>query len=622
MCGIAGIVTAGGQMPSKEALLKMSARVAHRGPDGDGVFFDDGVGLAHRRLSIIDLSAQGAQPMRTEDGRYTIVYNGEIYNYKELRGQIGGAWKSESDTEVLLKGFEKWGTDLFAKLRGMFACAIWDTKEKRAVFARDAAGQKPLFYARGKNGDLHFASEIKALLEVVPKQVDWDAIRLFLSLQYVPAPKTGFAGISQILPGRVVTYKDGEWREEPYVQWKKILQSPRSTDSVKKIDEEVCSRLEDAVRVRLLASDVPVGAFLSGGIDSAAIVAYASKMNNRSIRTFTIGFPELGMDERPAAREIARVFHTDHHEFEARAKNVESLLDELVGHYDAPFADSSALPTWLLAKETAKEIKVVLTGDGGDESFGGYRRYRHYVNALRMRAVPFAAPLSHTMGGVLNDARFRRMADTVQACRKSPEQGYAELFAGAYFGTRLSRDVLTPEFAQNTQGADGVAWVEAFLSNIKTKNVHPLEAAMFFDLTSYLVDDLNVKMDRATMAFGLEARCPFLDRNIVEYALQMPLNNKLIHGKTKVVLRRAFKDVLPASVLGRKKQGFQVPLSSWFRSELRSTYQDRCLGAQSPLNNFMTSETLSRLLKENDGGVDHGNRLWMLVSLATWLSRV
>lgn len=608
MCGIAGIVTKQGAPPDEGRLRGMSAAISHRGPDGEGIWTSPGVGFAHRRLAIIDLDHRADQPFHDRSGRYTIVYNGEIYNYRELRAELSADWKTESDTEVILEGYRAWGIEVLKKLRGMFAFAIWDSQEKKLFIARDRSAKKPLFYTMTDEG-FAFASELKALRSVTTLHPDMDDVRTFLGLQYVPSPRTGFVGVSQLEAGRYATYEGGSLATQRYHAWSR--ENVEMTDDG--IDDAIRSKLEDAVKVRMLAADVPVGAFLSGGVDSAAVVAYATKYAQGPFHTFTMGFagaPE--MDERAEAKMIADRFKTTHHSFEAKPEDLLALVDQLVTHYDAPYADSSALPLWLLAKETAQEIKVVLTGDGGDETFGGYRRYVAFQRAELLKRNGLAWPAgvaAQLVGSLTNDPRFTRFAETLQG-------GYAELFTGSYFGRNKCSSLLLPEFASSTSSSDAASYVTSQIGSSPS-----LDDGMFFDLTSYLVDDLNVKMDRATMRFGLEARSPFLDQELVQFALGLPLKQKVDHGKTKIALKRALGTVLPEEVLGRKKRGFQVPLATWFRGPLKGLIRERCLSGTSPLRHIMRREAVERLIVENEKGSDHGNRLWMLLTLSTWVSQ-
>lgn len=603
MCGIAGIVTRDGSPPAEDLLRRMAERIAHRGPDGEGVWTSPGAGFAHRRLAIIDLSPSGSQPMHDASGGLTITFNGEIYNYRELRREIGASWRSESDTEVILEGYKKWGDDVTTKLRGMFAFALWDADRRRLLLARDRIGKKPLFHATTVAGDLVFASEIKALVPAVPLVPDLSAIRLFLGLQYVPSPKTGFLGVEHLEPGCLAVWENGVFSVRRYHEWNVgTVERPAA-----ETDRMICDLLDDAVKVRQLAADVPVGAFLSGGVDSAAVVAFASK-HVPGLETFTMGFASAAFDERAEAKAISEHFGTTHHEFEAKPDDLVALADDLVAHYDAPYADSSALPLWLLARETSKSINVVLTGDGGDETFGGYRRYVAYERALRLAGVPGAAGAIRLVSKLKRDPRFARMADVVAS------RSYGEMFCGSYFASRDVADLCVPDFLERTSASDAVAFVAERMCGSSD-----LDAALRFDLTSYLPDDLNVKMDRATMRFGLEARAPFLDQNVVAFALSLPLNEKVNRGKTKVALKRAVRGIVPDDALDRPKRGFQVPLAEWFRGPLLDSLRERCL--LGPLLGIAKRDAVERLIEENRRGADHGNRLWMLYALSSWLTR-
>ncbi len=645
MCGIAGILKKDGTSPDRALLQGMADRIAHRGPDAEGAWIAPGIGLAHRRLAIIDLSPRGMQPMHDAAQELTIVFNGEIYNYRELRQLLSADWKSDSDTEVILEGYRQWGDGVIEKLRGMFAFALWDQRERRLLVARDRIGKKPFFYTLTSVGDLTFASEVKALQPFVHAPVDWEAVRLFLGLQYVPSPRTGFMGIQQLPPGSKGVWQDGTWKVEKYHEWLvPQIGQMRSGIGAEQIDQDIRTKLDEAVKIRQLTADVPVGAFLSGGVDSAAVVAYASQYASKPLHTFTMGFMSKKMDERSEAEEIARYFGTEHHAFEAKPEQLLELVDTLVGAYDVPYADSSALPLWLLSRETAQHIKVVLTGDGGDEAFGGYRRYVAYEQAIHLSKSFFGGaipPLATAASRVFHDPRFARMAETLQAMKNGPERGYGELFCGSYFGSRDLQELCTKEFLEQTKNADAVDFVTNHIrrgachapSDRTTERLDgmsvdmsegvrhtPLQDAILFDLTSYLSDDLNVKMDRATMAFGLEARAPFLDQELIAYALTLPLNQRVLHGQTKIALKRALHGIVPEAVLRRPKRGFQVPLAEWFRGPLHAMVRERCLSSASPLRSIFHPHVMSRLIEGNNRGLDHGNRLWMLCALSSWLS--
>lgn len=589
MCGIAGLIAKNGRSLDQGRLVAMAGKIAHRGPDGHGLWAEGQAGLAHRRLALVDLSPSGAQPMISDDGRFVVTFNGEIYNYKELREDFlanGGKLRSTSDTEILLTLFAQEGEAMLAKLRGMFAFAIWDKQESRLFFARDRIGKKPFFYKHSEQ-EFAFASEVKSLVDG-ESQIDEQAIRLFLGLQYVPSPLTGFKNIFSLEPGMCGTWKDGILATRSYLE--RVSKPDVSFDDAA---HEVRRILDESVRLRLIA-DVPVGIFLSGGIDSSAIAALAHKQGVK-LSSFTLGFDEAAFDERDQAAELAKKFGFEHHAFLAKPEDLLAIADEAIEHYDVPYADSSSLNTWILARETKKYTKAVLTGDGGDELFGGYRRYGYFERALQLKKTGFGIPagfVSRIASDLTGDKRFQRFADTIDG-------GYASLFCGAYF-----------------QQPEALGFIDSHLR----KNLDSIGAAMDFDLHSYLPDDLNVKMDRATMRHGLEARCPLLDQELVAYVTSLPTEYRYKKGQTKRLLVESVKDLLPAEIGKRGKRGFQVPLAIWFRGALRNAFVERCVNS-SKLHAYIDKERVEKLLSENDRGSDHGNRLWMLYSLATWLEK-
>ncbi len=587
MCGIAGLIAKNGRSLDQGRLVAMAGKIAHRGPDGDGMWVEGHAGLAHRRLALVDLSPSGAQPMISDDGRYIVTFNGEIYNYKELRSQLSGVrFQSESDTEVLLALFAQEGERMLARLRGMFAFAIWDKQESRLFFARDRIGKKPFFY-RHNEDEFAFASEVKSLIDA-EAQIDEQAVRLFLGLQYVPSPLTGFKNIFSLEPGMCGTWKDGVLATRSYIE--PVTRSDVSFDDAV---HEVRRILDESVRLRLIA-DVPVGIFLSGGIDSSAIAALAHKQGVK-LSSFTLGFDEAAFDERDQAAELAKKFGFEHHSFLAKPEDLLAIADEVIEHYDVPYADSSSLNTWILARETKKHVKAALTGDGGDELFGGYRRYGYLDKIQKIEtwgASRVTRHVSRFMGRVIRDARFERFADAIGG-------GYPALFCGAYF-----------------QQPEALAFIDSHLK----KDLDPIGAAMDFDLHSYLSDDLNVKMDRASMRHGLEARCPLLDQELVSYVTSLPTEYRYKKGQSKRLLVEAVKDLLPIEIGKRAKRGFQVPLAMWFRGALRNAFVERCVNSRK-LHAYIDKGRIERLLNENDRGSDHGNRLWMLYSLATWLEK-
>jgi len=614
MCGIAGFLRFDGQPVDRDRLVGMAKAIAHRGPDGEGFWTDGPIGLAHRRLAIIDLSETGAQPMASADGRLHIVFNGEIYNYQSLKTELasdGRAFRSSSDTEILLHLYERDGEKMLAKLHGMFAFAIWDAQKSRLFFARDRLGKKPFFYQQDDHR-FAFASELKALISDERPEIDWLAVRSFLGLQYVPSPQTGFKGIFSLPAGHCGSIENGHLSVRRYDD---LPREPKFAGSFEEAAKRLRILAEDAVRLRLVA-DVPVGAFLSGGVDSSIVAALMAK-ERKGFPTFTMGFPSLNNDERPEARWFAKQIGSDHHEFEARPENILDLVDVMVSLYDAPYADSSCLPTWLLARETSAHVKVVLAGDGGDELFGGYRRYRAFLKAAKFKwALGSTIARQFISVAFKQDPRFLRFVRTVEGLRNSFGHGYAALFTGSYFTEADESDLLQPDFLQSTHAAEAEEFI---VKNYDEKL--GLEGALAFDLSSYLVDDLNVKMDRAAMAHGLEVRVPFLDQELAKFSVQLPLSYVLTNGASKRILRTAFADVIPPEIFDRPKRGFQVPLAQWFRKELRPLFVENCVQKGSRLHSVCRTETVEKYLKENDRGADHGNRLWMLLVLALWLNK-
>lgn len=620
MCGIAGVWRWDGQPVEEDRLKCMAQAIAHRGPDGEGSWVEGGVGLVHRRLAIIDLSPRGAQPMVSADERYVITFNGEIYNYQDLRRDCeerGNVFRSDSDTEVILHLYARKGEKMLTDLRGMFAFAIWDREARRLFVARDRVGKKPFFYRRTTH-TFAFASELKALTANESLVVDLNAVRVFLGLQYVPAPLTGFVGVESLPPGYAGICEEGNWRTWKYDD---IFSCSAFAGTFSEAKTELRRLLEESIRLRLIA-DVPVGAFLSGGVDSALVVALAEQSLHAPLATFTMGFPAIGFDERVQAAAFAKERGLPHYVFEAKPTHATEMLDAIVNLYDAPYADSSALPTWLLARETAERVKVVLTGDGADELFAGYRRYAHFVRALSLarRGGEKLAPWIERVGQRVRDPRLVRFARTLAAMHESPQAGYAALFTGAYFSAQDERVLLKSSFAEQTKEWSAETWMTARMIE-EGATADPLAMALRFDRTSYLPDDLNVKMDRATMAHGLEARSPFLDQELVRFVSSLPTEWLLCRGRGKHILKEVARDVLPRELLTRKKRGFQVPLASWFRGELYPVFQERCLSENSPLLEICNREAIENLLHQNKRGVDHGNRLWMLLVLSTWLAR-
>lgn len=630
MCGIVGVIRFDGQAINPEVLGQMTTALAHRGPDGQGLCHPSAdsasVGLGHARLKIIDLSDAAGQPMSNEDGSLWVVFNGEIYNFRELRASLksqGYQFRTSSDTEVLLRIYEREGERCLNKLDGMFAFAVWDARQRRLVLARDRVGKKPLFYYSSPTM-FAFASEIKALLrhpEIVP-EVACEALGPFFLYGYVPTPGTFYHGISQLPPGYLLRVDfTGEVRTEEYWDVPLSLSSSSCAPSEAEAMARVRELTEGAVRRRLI-TDVPLGAFLSGGIDSSIVVGLMSRFMPEPVRTFSIGFSgDPHFDETSYARLAARHFGSVHTEFVVRPSAVE-LVDRLVWHHDGPFADSSAIPTYLLAQLTREHVTVALTGDGGDELFAGYLRFyatlisERVPRVIRQAARRFLCRLPEW-------GNYRGVFRRVQKFASSAALPFEERFTRwiAVFYEDLPR--LLPSFheAGNGYAPQPLAILEPYLRRCGTSSA--LTRLLYVNLKTYLLDDLLVKMDRCSMAHGLETRSPFLDRELLEYVFGLPDHMKLRWGGTKMILRRAFADLLPPQIVRRGKMGFGVPLRKWFASDLREFVQDFVMTPHARLRQYVDQRYVQQLWQEHlSGYADHSNRVWTLLTFEVWLRQL
>jgi asparagine synthase (glutamine-hydrolysing) len=618
MCGICGVVHKDGAPVDAPALERMAAALAHRGPDDSGIEALGAVGLGHRRLSIIDLSPDGHQPMGNEDGSVRIVFNGEIYNFRELRAgleQRGHRFRSRSDTEVILHLYEELGTDCLSRLRGMFAFAIWDEPRRRLFLARDRVGKKPLYYADTASRFL-FGSEIKAILVAggVERQPDRQALYHYLTYQYVPSPWTAFEGIRCLPPAHYLLLENGEARIERY--WRLAYQ-PKLKAPEAALEEELRARLREAVRLRLV-SDVPLGAFLSGGVDSSAVVALMARESAEPVRTFSIGFREEEFDELAFARLVAERCGTQHTEWIVEPHALE-ILPRLVWHFDQPFADPSAIPTWYVAKLAREHVTVVLNGDGGDEDFAGYGRYAaNDLTVRRERTLPLRAwRRARALAAGLRRA-LRRGALPRRLAELRPVSVEMENALRICHFTEEEKSALcTPEFVRSAGGVDSFALL--FAAYGAAGDAEFLDRALAADVGMYLPDDLLVKVDVASMASSLEARSPFLDHEFMEFAARLPVACKLREGETKRILKRALRGLVPDAVLERRKMGFGVPLARWFRGELRDFVRDALLGSEARGRGYFREDAVRTLLEEHlEGRADRSNHLWNLAMLELW----
>jgi asparagine synthase (glutamine-hydrolysing) len=630
MCGICGKASLNKEV-DENLIRKMCKVLNHRGPDNEGVYLSGNkgqrkesrvsIGLGHRRLSIIDLSPAGNQPMCNEDGKVWVVMNGEIYNFMELRAGLqsqGHVFKSNSDTEVILHLYEEKGIDCLEDFRGPFAFAIWDENKQRLFIARDRIGKKPFYYIYN-NQTLIFASEIKAILQDndVPVSVNRQAITDYLSYGYVPTPDSMFEGIMKLPPAHLLIYEKGEIRIKKY--WELDF-SKKVKISERECSARIMELLEDATRIRLV-SDVPLGVFLSGGIDSSAIVYMANKLSREPLKTFSIGFDEEKYNELKYARIIAKRFKTDHNEYIVKP-NIEEVLPKLIWHYNEPYADSSALPTYYVAKMSRQEVTVALTGDGGDEDFGGYERFM----AARYAELINRAPLlfkNKIIKFIINripeslefkdtPARLRRFLINTSKPYRQRHYNWITIFSDYE-----KENLFTDEFNREITGSGSFSYLDRAFDECGSKDV--VDLVMSTDIKVNLLDDLLVKMDIATMANSLESRSPFLDHKIMEFCASLPSNMKIKGMKLKYIIKRALSSVLPEEILSRNKMGFAVPLDTWFRGVLKDFSYSILMSDKALNRGYFKKENIKQLLdKHSSGKANYGSRIWSLLNLELW----
>jgi asparagine synthase (glutamine-hydrolysing) len=616
MCGIAGKFT---WDPSRaidpDLLGAMTDAVSHRGPDADGFYLGDGIGLGHRRLSIIDL-ATGDQPLANEDGTVWTIFNGEIYNFAEVRQQLesyGHRFRTACDTEVLVHGYEQWGIDLVDRLRGMFAFAVWDARERRLVLARDRVGVKPLHYAVVDDG-LVFGSEIKSLLVDPAVSREWsaEALDTYLALLYVPAPLTIYRAVHKLPPGHVLVAEGGRVRLTRY--WDLPFETDGAADAEEHWLAPLEAALREAVALRLI-SDVPLGAFLSGGIDSSLVVAFMKETSDAPVITTSIGFAEGAYDELQHARSVAQHLGVVQHTHVVTPQ-VESLLPTLAWHFDEPFADSSAVPTYYVSAAAREHVTVALSGDGGDEVWAGYARHRVEQTEHRVRRAlgPASGAVGHAARavplGVKGARSLRHLAHT-------PGHALALKHEYGMFDAAARRGLYSAGFRGAVGASDPLAAFQARYEACGSSD--PLDRAMYVDVHTYLHDDVLTKVDRMSMAVSLESREPLLDHRLLEFAARVPASLKLRDGVSKYLLRQLLATRLPAPVLARRKQGFAAPIGEWLRGPLQPMLQDLVGSRRSLERGVFAPASVRRLLDEHrTGKVDHRHRLWQLLMLELW----
>ena len=628
MCGITGIFdTTDSREISRDLLHRMNEAQFHRGPDEGGLHLEPGVGLGHRRLSIIDLST-GQQPLFNEDHSVVVVFNGEIYNFQELVPELqalGHVFRTHSDTEVIVHAWEAWGEKCVDRFRGMFAFALWDRNRQTFFLVRDRFGVKPLYYAWLEDGTLIFGSELKSLMQYpgLSREMDPFAVEEYFAYGYVPEPRTIFKRVHKLPPGFVLVQKRGDARAMPRQYWDMPF-TPVAVVSQEAAEEELVVRLKESIRLRMIA-DVPLGAFLSGGVDSSAVVAMMAAQSSSPVNTCSIAFTDPSFNEAEFAKMVADRYKTRHF-VETVESDDFSLVNTLANVYDEPYADSSALPTYRVCELARKHVKVALSGDGGDEHFAGYRRYRWFRYEERMRAVlPYALrkPVFGLMGRVYPKADW---APKVFRAKTTFEALARDTVAGYFHGVSLLSDaqrkaLFSDEFRRELQGYQAVEVLRRHAAVAPTED--PLSLVQYLDMKTYLVGDILTKVDRASMAHALEVREPLLDHDLMGWVSGLPVDMKLRGTEGKFLFKKAMEPYLPDDVLYRKKMGFAVPLAAWFRGPLAQTIRDAVLGERLAATGMFNTAYMRELLEQHQSGRrDNSTALWTLMMFDAFLGQV
>jgi asparagine synthase (glutamine-hydrolysing) len=617
MCGIAGKFNFDPDRPiDRERLAAMTAVIAHRGPDSDGFHVSNGVGLGFRRLSIIDL-ATGDQPLANEDGTIWVVFNGEIYNFAEIRSELeasGHRFRTHSDTEVIVHAYEQWGDRAVERFRGMFGFALWDERRRRLLIVRDRLGIKPIYYSVTKSG-VTFGSEIKSLLEDPDVPRDWspEALDAYLALQYVPCPRTIYHAIAKLPPGHLLVAENNRVSVRRY--WDLTFTGGGDPAREREYLEQLDALVTESVRLRLVA-DVPLGAFLSGGIDSSAVVAAMVQTSSSRVLTTSVGFDDHAFDELEHARVVARHLGTESHE-KIVTPDIVDLLPKLAWHLDEPFADSSAVPTYYVSQAARERVTVALSGDGGDELWAGYARHR--VEQWEATARRWLGPIAGRFAGRLAG----RLPLSVKGARSlghlalSPADACARKHAYGLFDGNTRDALYARDFALRVQDADPFAGFRIAYESCSSSD--PLDRALYVDVKTYLVDDILTKVDKMSMAVSLEARVPLLDHRLLEFAATVPTALKLKNGQSKYLLRRLLEKRMPKSIVDRPKQGFEAPIGRWLRGPLAPMVDSLLLDGRLRERGVFENGAVARLWQEHrDGTRDHRHRLWSLVMLELW----
>lgn len=635
MCGMCGIVGKLHFDPKKtvpESLVRaMSQRIVHRGPDDEGTYCTGPVGFGFRRLSIIDLSPAGHQPMTNEDGTIWIIFNGEIYNFLELRPDLerrGHTFRSHTDTETILHLYEEYGEGCLAYLRGMFAFALWDSRKQKLFLARDRVGKKPLKYYLADNC-IVFGSELKALFADpdVPREIDWEAIHHYLMFQYVPHPLTGFQGIRKLPAGHYLTVTLNP-RGAPDIhieRYWRLDYGHKEHLSEGEWQERILEELETSVKLRMI-SDVPLGAFLSGGVDSSAVVALMAQNSKEPVKTFSIGFTEERSNELPYARMVARQYATEHQEFILKPSAIE-VLPKLVYHYEEPYADSSALPTFYLAEMTRKHVTVALNGDGGDENFAGYPWYWYLRMASTYHRLPLAlrkanAAIIKKMYALFHGRLLHYGVYFTEASMMPQSSLHAESLS--YFNSRERNMLYSEAFSARTAHWESPLFLDRLYQ--EAKGYDSVDAALYTDMNSYLADDLLAKVDIAAMSVSLEARSPLLDHVFMELTARIPSRLKMRGRQGKYIFKKALEPLLPRELLYRSKKGFSIPIDAWFKNDLNAYTRELLLDRNALARQIFREDAIQRLIDgykdRSQGGGETwelpGRKLWALLTLELW----
>lgn len=630
MCGIAGHFDAVARRDTDEAVIEaMTSTLHHRGPDAFGYHRDAGIALGHRRLSIIDLSGSN-QPIYNEEGDVAVVFNGEIYNFQAIRRALidaGHTFRTDGDTEVLVHAWEAWGPASVERLRGMFAYAIWDARQEKLFLARDRLGIKPLYYAPLETGHVVFGSELKALLRwpALPREIDEHAIEEYFALGYVPEPRTILKSVRKLEPGHHVTFtrgEDGIRKGLPKRYWDVSFAADHQDRGP--FESELIERMREAVEIRMIA-EVPLGAFLSGGVDSSAVVSAMSEVSSSPVKTCSIGFDDPKFDEAAYARQVAAHCGTDHTERMVDPDDF-GLLDTLAELYDEPYADSSAIPTYRVCQLAREQVTVALSGDGGDENFAGYRRYRWHLHEERMRGLvpePIRKPVFGFLGRTYPKADWApkvfRAKSTFEGIARDSVEGYCH--SVSIFRKDMRARLFSGDFRKDLAGYDVTEVFRRHADNAPTR--HPLSLVQYLDLKTYLVGDILTKVDRASMAHSLEVRVPLLDHQFVDWVSTLPPDVKLKGTEGKYIFKKALEPRLPHDVLYRKKMGFAVPLASWFRGPLKGRVRESLLGSRMRETGYFDEKYIEKMVSDHEKGLrDFSAPIWTLLMFEAFLRRV